>query len=90
MADAIERITHLLRNLIACAAQQSCDFTNGRLLRFDQPQRTLARDRLDTTDTRSDTALGQNLEEPDVTRTTDVRATTELHRKITDTQHANA
>ena len=90
LADAFERIAHFGAEIIAAATYERGEIAHERIARLDLGERALACDRLDTTYTGSDAALGNHLEETDIARTADVRAATELHRKITDTQHANA
>ena len=88
LADTLERITHLDGKIVARTTHQSGQFGDECIARLDFGERTLAGHRLDATHAGGDSAFRDDLEKTDVARARDVRTAAELHRKITDAQHA--
>src|SRR6185312_4041591 len=89
LPDALEHILHLVLHVFARAAHELGEVAQQAVVLLHVLDCGLARDRLDAAYARGNTAFTEDLEEADVSGPLHVSAAAELHREISDAQHAN-
>src|SRR6185437_8225589 len=89
LPDALEHILHLVLHVFARAAHELGEVAQQAVVLLHVLDCGLARDRLDAAYARGNTAFTEDLEEADVSGPLHVSAAAELHREISNAQHAN-